>query len=262
MNKSLTINELREIRLNKIQEIESQIEKSSLELEELQKKLNIILHNYCLKNGHNDVLISSKMTGRTGDHSFRGSEYYFGMEYRCTICGRIVRKMGLGYTPISPKQYKPYKQKIPNEVFDDESIAVDGKTFRAVKEEMQTLDEYINYLNSLKSRICELFGHVVKSIIFNGDYQCLCCGKLLSSKRYIDSNHNAKYRGVVNESYFCSPSSSYDISSDNFMFLPIPSFENYKMSLEKSGRQLTDESNSSDNQRLVKVRPSNKQSKF
>ena len=206
------INKLKEIRLNKIKEIDDEYEKCNLELGNLEKEANNILRNYCYKRkNHSYILIQSKNGGLTGENTFAGSVHTFRHIYKCSVCGEIYHLSGksAGYARIHE-----YKQVIPEDAYDDESLSDNGRTYRMIKEEIDELKIYMDYLILLKGKICELFGHEATADAHEY-FTCKCCGKLLRHDEYINDYYNARYRGVVDYYYDSYPGKNYYVISQN-----------------------------------------------
>ncbi len=228
-NNEKRIETIREIRLNKIKEIDDEYEKSKIELRKLQEEADSILFAYCNKKGHRDILISSRILGSTGEHSFsHGFEKNLRNSYKCAVCGRTCIYTEKGYS-YSPGQ--KYEQKIPDDIYDDKSLTVNGKTFRMLQEEISKITQYIHYLDSLYLKLCELFGHDAVMISDREDFKCRCCGKTMTYREYIDTYHQAKYRGIVNFYYDDYPEKGYILSSEGELDLSLPTFEDYQKSL-------------------------------
>ena len=124
---------------------------SGEKLRELEDKLNIIFQDYCKKNGHKFVLIRSSFSRPTGVHSpGYGAEHYYTYEYKCSICGGIHYKSGKGFGYLLSKGYK---REIPQDLYDNDNFTIDGKTCRTIKEEIDELKTYIDYLKHLKKHV-------------------------------------------------------------------------------------------------------------
>lgn len=229
-NNEIRTKVINEIRLNKIHEIDDELKKSNLELKELLDKLNSILFAYCNKNGHRYILISSTTLGVTGAHGFTsGFEKIVNNTHKCTVCGGVIRRTETVWGYYSEQKYV---QKFPDDIYDDKSITTeDGKTFRMVQEEISKMNEYINYLESLKLKLCELFGHDATMINYVEDFKCNCCGKIMGYQEYINSHHKAKYRGIVDFYYRTLPENDYIISSVGELDLSLPTFSSYQKTL-------------------------------
>lgn len=228
-NNEKRINKLKEIRLNKIKEIDAEYEKSKLELKELEDEADSILLAYCEKKGHHsDVLIDSRMLGYTGEYSFlSGYTRYSDNMYKCTVCGRKSSSRG---TRCNFSTVQKYEQKIPDDIYDDTSLTKNGKTFRMVQEEISKTAQYINYLKSLYSKLCELFGHDILIQRYNRytTVKCKCCGIDMFFEDYIDScsKVKVKYRGIV-DSRVDYRDKGYIIPADGELVLSLPTFEDY-----------------------------------
>lgn len=76
-----------------------------------------------------------------------------------------------------------------------------SKTIKMLKNDCLNIRNYINYLLSLKERMCELFGHDVvpsdRAIYGDDCFKCICCGKNLESYEYIRDYQNAKYKNII-----------------------------------------------------------------
>ena len=127
---------------------------------------------------------------------------------------------------------KKYERIIPDELYDDETLTTDGKSFRILQEEILKLTQYINYLYSLKLKLCELFGHDAGMIDDLENFTCKCCGKTIRYQEYIETYHRAKYRGIVDFYYGTYPEMDYIISSNEELDLSLPTFENYQKTLK------------------------------
>lgn len=251
-NNEKRIKAIQEIRLNKIKEIDDEYEKSKLELKKLQDEADSILFAYCSKKGHNDILISSETLGSTGVHSFSyGFERIVRAVYKCAVCGRVWRYNGTGYGHYS---VQAYEQKIPEDIYDDKSLTEDGKTFRMVQEEISKITQYINYLNSLYLKLCELFGHDAEIIDGRENFKCKCCGKTISYREYVDTYHKAKYRGIVDFYYDNYPDKGYITSSAGKLDLSLPTFENYQKTIELKQKQAEAQAAKEDSKKLTKKR--------
>lgn len=224
------INAINEIRLNKIQEINNELEISKSELEKLKNERQEIIDQYCKKFGHKDILIKSENRGYTGAHSFKyGRAAIRTNTYKCAVCGRKTGHTGETYGILNVKQYK---QIIPSEIYDDTSLNKDGKTLRVIEEKINKIKEYINYLDMLKIKMCELFGHDAKPY-FDEQFVCNCCNRIVSYREYINTYHNAKYRGIVPFYYSIYPEMDYIISSEGKLTLSLPTYKSYQRTLKK-----------------------------
>ena len=154
-------------------------------------------------------------------------------EYKCTVCRREKTYTGIGYANYSfTKSKRKYEQKIPDDVYDDKFLTDGGKTFRIIQEEIFKINHYINYLESLKQKLCELFGHDAKNDYYE-HFKCECCGQYMSYKEYIDAHYNAKYRGIV-DFYYDDPEKDYITFADEILDFSLPTFEDYLKDLELS----------------------------
>ena len=224
-NNSKRIQLLRRIRLEKIKEIERETEKNNLKLEKLYEERDAILLNYCARKGHNYIQVVSY----TFSHGKKTRHSYL----KCTVC-RMEKEYKQWITYYKPKDYK---QKIPKEVYDDITLAVNRRTYKMVLEEIEKFEEYRNYLQFLRNEICKLFGHDGKGqyVVSDGSgfagstddiyaYTCNCCLYMIPGSRYVYSRQHAMYKIFNDENYL--------ISSTNLEF-SLPTFENYKESLEQ-----------------------------
>ncbi len=231
---------INEIRLNKVKEIDTEYEKIRLELTELKGKIDSILHAYCEKNGHKDILVSTRTLGLTGGHSFTyGAERMIKWSYKCAVCGGTRNYTGKGYGNSSNHKYEKI---IPDDIYDDETLAKNGKTFRMMQEEFLKLKQYLDYIYSLKLKLCELFGHDAIRTSDLEHFKCKCCGQRISSQEYIETYHRAKYRGIVSFYYgSCQSDLDWIMSPNVELDLLLLTFENHQMSLELEQRQKAEE---------------------
>lgn len=224
------INVINEIRLNKIQEINNELEIYKSELERLNNEKQEILYTYCKKFGHKYILTKSEYRGYTGAHSFKyGRASIRTNTCKCTVCGSVTRNTGETYGVPNVKQYK---QIIPSEIYDDTTLNKDGKTLRLIEEEINKIKEEINYLNMLKIKICELFGHDAEPDCYE-HFVCKCCNRIMFYQEYINTYHNAKYRGIVPFHYAIYPEKDYIISSKGDLTLSLPTYKSYQRTLKK-----------------------------
>lgn len=227
-------NIINEIRLNKIKEIEEELKISKQELEKMQAERQEILEKYCEKNGgHKYVLIKTEFLGYTGTHSFKyGREATRINKYQCTVCGR---KKGFSGTTYVQPQLKKYKQTIPTEIYEDVSLIQNGKNLKEIEEEIKRIEEQIQYLDYLKRYLCKLFGHDVEKMngFFDDTFMCKCCNRVLSYQEYINTYHDAKYRGIVPFYYSTYPEKDYVISSKGDLTLSLPTYKSYQRTLKK-----------------------------
>lgn len=216
---------INQIRLDKVNEINEELKNCEEELIKLLLERQEILAAYCKKHGHNDVLIKSVFLGYTGSHSFKyGRETNRRNEYRCTVCGRKDVFRGSTYVQ---SQIKKYVQVIPDDIYEDTTLNKNGKSLKAIEEEIQKLKEYIDYLESLKASLCNLFGHDAEPYM-NETFVCKCCNRTLSYREYIDTYHAAKYRGIVPYYYDTYPEEDYIISSRSHLSSSLPSYKTYQ----------------------------------
>ncbi len=217
---------IKEIRLNKINEINTEIKKNNEELDNLKKDLESLLVLYCQKKGHHYVLIDYKELHKIDGHSF---EYGFAQNgnftYKCTICGSVTHNTQITYR--YPK-VKKYTAEIPTDIYQDNSLLINGKTCQTIQEKIDELNNYIAYLNSLKTELCRLFGHDAKMIDYDGKFTCNCCGKRLYYQEYINSYYAAKCKKIVPFYYDKTPEIDYVISSPEELVLSLPSFQEYR----------------------------------
>ena len=221
-------NIIKKIRKDKLDEINKEKEIAIEEISKLQELLNSILFNYCNRKGSHDyVLVSTKIANATKplNNAVKFSyELLIRKKYRCIVCGRSYIDI-VGLSELSYSNDKShYIQKIPEEVYDDESLAIDGKTYRTIEEEKFKLEKYNDYLQFLKRKMCELFGHYnseARMIDTNYSHKCECCGKLCTNEALLSQDY-AKYKGV-----FDPYAIKYGLSVDGDLILDLPSYEEY-----------------------------------
>ncbi len=219
------------IRLEKLAEIAEEIKISELEIETLTEERVKILHTYCEKNNHNYALLRQRYLSSTGKHSFgRGFQNIYDYTYKCTICGRETSFTTTGYDRRDSEKYCAY---IPEDVYDNETLTTDGKTLRIIEQEILKLKEYLNYLDYLKDKMCELFGHDAIIIDYEENFKCQCCGRTLGYQEYIDAHYKAKYLGIVPFYYNDNINGSYITRGEKESYIPLPTFEVYQRTLKK-----------------------------
>ena len=218
------INKLKGMRLKKIKEINDELEKTKLKLRELEREASDVLHNYCYRrNKHSYILSAYKYEGLTGETSFGAGVHIYKEIYKCSVCGNTC-----DFSVYRHRRTSEYKQDVPQEAYDDESISVNGKTYRMLKEEIDELKTYIGYLGLLKEKMCELFGHDVTPEQYKS-FKCKCCGKYMEYDEYVLSYNDVRYKGVVD--FYCGeyPCKAYYVTGlcDN-LDLSLPTYESYK----------------------------------
>lgn len=187
--------QIAEIRLHQIKEISAELEKSMLELDSLKKQKEAVLYAYCDKKGHTNILIASQFLGDTGRHSFRrGFQIKTKNTYKCLVCGTIKTHIGESYSNAITEGYE---RKMPDDIYDDDSLMEDGKTIRMILSEIEQIRNYISYLKLLQKKLCELFGHEIYSSYAYSIHECKCCDENILSEEYYDFLRNAKYKGLV-----------------------------------------------------------------
>lgn len=140
------------------------------------------------------------------------------------MCGRKHIFRGSTYVQSQIKKYIPV---IPNEIYEDTTLNKSGKSLKIIIEEIQKLKEYIDYLESLKESLCNLFGHDAEPYM-NERFICKCCNRTLSYREYIDTYHAAKYRGIIPYYYSTYPEEDYIISTRSNLSSSLPSYKNYQ----------------------------------
>ena len=207
-----------EMRLNKIQEVSQELEKSKLKLEELQTGRQNILSVYCRKNGHNYILVSTKYCRSTDHYVYgQGFESIEEFRYRCTTCGMEKTREGSVYR--SPDVYY-YQEIIPSNIAD---------VITNIDCEISIIRGYIYYLSHFNEMLCELFGHDADMISDDEDFKCRCCGAEMSYQGYINAHYDAKYKGVV-DYYYDEFGKEHDTDieeSDIPSILSLSTFESY-----------------------------------
>lgn len=189
--------EFKMIRTIKINEIQKELDLSDRELDDLQDIRRKILNAYCEKNGHHYLLIENNTID-----SLTVKE-----NYQCAVCGSY----DVQFVDKITKNIVAYKEEIPNEIYDDNSLDKNGKTFRMTQSEIESIETYIDYLMSLKSELCEIFGHdLYKSsrVPRGSDYRidgfrCNCC------EQFFDERQASALRdlGEIYDKYNCIPNS-------------------------------------------------------
>ena len=99
-----------------------------------------------------------------------------------------------------------------------------------IQNEIDTLVQYIDYIRSLKGKLCEMFGHdcvLVKS----GSgcvidlVECKCCGRTMPYDTYVESHKSAKYRIMDNCRRYNLPGNDYLVTSSKDLVLSLPEFK-------------------------------------
>lgn len=189
---------MKDIRKNKIEEINEELKNAKKELENLKKEIEKIFSKYCEIHNHKYILINRKLLRSTGRHSFKeGFEHEMKSVYKCKVCGNEETEFHTGYGYNVP--FVDFKREIPYEIYDDKSLSSSGKNIRDIEKEIEELEIYIDYLMSLKTRICELFGHDVERISsgLSETFKCNCCGKEMGYQTYITAYHKSKYKDII-----------------------------------------------------------------
>ena len=226
------------IRTNKIEEINKELELTKKKLQNLKDEIKNIYIKYCEKNGHKLVLVNKRLIKPTGRHSFKeGFEYEMVLTYKCKVCGKMEKEIhkGYGYSINN----KNYEKEIPYEIYDDVSLSETGKSIREIEKEIEELENNINYLIFLKERICELFGHEAKRIgtdaVGNDIFKCNCCEKEMVYRDYINAHYNAKYRDIIPYYYTNSKETPIYIMKEpkntQKEDLYLPTYEDYQKKL-------------------------------
>ena len=231
-NNNERIKKINVIRLKKIKEINEELNKSKDKLLELRQEIDYVFYRYCEKNGHHDVLIDKKIISSTGRHAFRGGfEATMALTTKCTVCGRQKMERHTGFSGYYVVQN--YERKIPHEIYDDTTLLESGRTIKIIESEISELENYINYLLSLKERLCELFGHDAR-ILGNEYFKCKCCEKEMGYQDYINAHYRAKYSGII-PFHYSDPYSIYNLVQEpnniNEEHLNLPTYEEYQKKL-------------------------------
>ena len=182
------------VRNDKITEINKELNKYVPKLNELEYKLNEIIDNYCMTNKHEYILISSYET----DMPYYKKEKTFCNTYKCIYCGHeVTREEKDGIYIV-----KQFERKLPKEIGYQDTNKFSLEYVQNTYNEYLILNKYVNYLNYLKSKICDLFGHEI-CCKYNKEYHfCKCCGKIMNkdiSRLMFDSPYTYK---VMTRTYF------------------------------------------------------------
>ena len=190
--------DLNHLKLVLINSTDAEICNTRDELEMLRNDLDKFPRLYCKKYGHNYVTTDYYYIGKTGSHFFIGDEILYSFTSKCTVCG-ANSYIELPIYSFPDKDI--YKKELPDGIYDDQSLTINGKTYRMTEEEISRLEDYLSYLHSLKRNICNLVGHTMER---KRQYRCFCCGKTMS---WNDYNNYLKDKPVtlVSESFLLLP---------------------------------------------------------
>ena len=193
---------------------EKEITKTNDELEKLKNDLEKFPSLYCDKYGHSYVTTNYRYLGRTGWGSILGEERVYEIKEECTVCGKTY------YIPALELYYRPdtcvCKKQLPEDLYHDQSLQIDGKTYQMTEAEISRLEDYLEYINSIKSTIFSLIDYTMER---QRQYRILKRSKILSWNNYIDFLKR------------------YPIIYSIEVFLTFPTFEEYqnqKQHLEKT----------------------------
>lgn len=215
------------VRNDKITEINKELNKYVPKLNELEYKLNEIIDNYCMTNKHEYILISSYET----DMPYYKKEKTFCNTYKCIYCGHeVTREEKDGIYIV-----KQFERKLPKEIGYQDTNKFSLEYVQNTYNEYLILNKYVNYLNYLKSKICDLFGHEI-CCKYNKEYHfCKCCGKIMNkdiSRLMFDSPYTYK---VMTRTYFRDI--NYITYPNKDIELSLPTFEEYLEELEEKNTQ-------------------------
>ena len=184
---------------------ETEIAKTKEVLKKLKNDLGKFPSLYCNKYGHDYIAISYRILGKTGWHSFLGEERVYEIKEQCTICGQTSHIWGMELY-CRPDIYESKKQ-LPAKIHDDQSLVINGKTYRMTEEEISRLEKYLEYIHSIKSTIYDLIN---KTLERERLYRNIRRSKTIFWNSYID--YIKKYPII------------YNVET----FLQFPTFEEYQ----------------------------------
>ena len=233
--------DLNELKQNVVNGNEYEIQKTKKEIEKLKRDLKLFPREYCERYGHSFVTTYYERAltdgwhsfagyrriknGENGWHSFAGNQVIYDVTRECTVCGA---KSYNTITTYSVPHIGIYKMEIPESMYDDTELKVDGRTYRMIEKEIIRLEDYIKYRNFLKPKICEVAGHTMKK---GSICSCICCGKQMTWEEY---DNYLKYNPII-------------LSREAFMQLP--TFEEYQKNKEINGES---QSESDSPKRMIK----------
>ena len=219
--------DLNELKLNIIHGNESEIDKAKKELKELKAELATYPSAYCERHNHITVTIDYRKIGDTNTHSFAGYGSVYRLVTKCTTCGKEFVDDGVVYG-IPHIVY--YKRKLPDSIYDDNSLKENGKTYRMVQVEISRIEDYIKLRQDYSKKVCSLAGHTMEKIK-GGDFRCTCCGETMNPWYYYD--------------YYLK-NNSITLTGETFLALPVlPRFEELQSELEKEEKKAQEELDSS-----------------
>ena len=186
---------------------EEEISKTNDEIQKLKDNLEKILRLYCKKHGHNYITINNKVLQKTWESSFLGDGALYELTRKCTVCGD---NDWLETTMFSCPDRDQYKQEIPESIYNDESLTINGKTYQMTNSEISRLEKYIEYLNELKCTLYDLIDNTIEKI---NEYNNSTCKKAILWNNYI--NYLKNYPIIYNVEAFLRISSFEDYQNNN-----------------------------------------------
>ena len=175
-------------REDKLHEIDVEIQETNYKLKLLRENRVYALSKYCREHKHHYVITYALSKGKTGLSSVAGEIQLYDFEKRCTICGDSIfyhnYETVFGIYPSTTA----YEQEIPNGIYDNINYSRDGKTVKMIDDEIEENERYLEYLKSLKRRLCSIFGHDADDDAFVNI--CSCCGEFLSREEVEKSYKN------------------------------------------------------------------------
>ena len=225
-----------ECRDKKIEEINNEIKKCTLELKEIAKSINRIKKsNCCIGKEHKYVLLSSQCdeTDPCLRSKFPPTRYgCFTNTYKCVYCGKEKIEYEEGYLHYiksfvmeSPKTSDECSSKRVAELVFSNEIQNAYKRYCF-------LVNYIDYLKWLIPEVCEIFGHDVNAKIdkfsdpYNPDFICKRCGKEMSEREYNINHDNRMFN--YNLYPFGNGYTDFIIKNRKELKLSLPTFEMYQ----------------------------------
>ena len=222
-----------ECRDKKIEEINNEIKKCTLELKEIAKNINRIKKsNHCIGKEHKYVLLrSSKCDTDVHPISYGNLEN----TYKCVYCGKEKIEYEEGYLHYiksfvmeSPKTFDECSSKrVAELVFSNE--------IQDLYKRYCFLVNYIDYCKWLIPEVCEMFGHNVKETADSSrhivKFICKRCGKIMYEEEYNINRKNMMFD--YNLYPFGNGYTDFIIKNSKELKLSLPTFEMYQKAIKE-----------------------------
>ena len=231
------VNKLKNIRIQKLEEIDKELNYYDQLNKNLIIVLNKILKAYCEKNGHKDIIVGCSYLCNTRQRIFgKGQVHRVKIKKMCSLCERESWSI---IDTTSLPSVDNFQKIIPEDINEENSFNNTGRTYEDIINEINNNNSYIEYLKYLKECICELFGHegniYSSSYSEEPNYKCEICGKIIPGRTYETQRLNPIYKGVVlkwNTLYY----RQMIINKNEDLVFSLPTYEEY-LSIQKEGKE-------------------------